>query len=94
MSHTNTKPEQNAAQHVQTGLPAAPDAQPQGFIDRYAKILVVVAVLCRGDLRQLRRADFGTGLGDRVLAAAFGVPVFCGADFCQGRKPQEIVCGF
>ena len=46
MSHTNTKPEQNAAQHVQTGLPAAPDAQPQGFIDRYAKILVVVAVLC------------------------------------------------
>ena len=38
MSHTNTKPEQNAAQHVQTGLPAVPDTQPQGFIDRYAKI--------------------------------------------------------
>ena len=91
MSHTNTKPEQNAAQHVQTGLPAAPDAQPQGFIDRYAKILVVVAVLCGAT-----SGNFGALISApaSVLAAAFGAAVFCGADFCQGRKSQEIVCGF
>ena len=81
MSHTNTKPEQNAAQHVQTGLPAAPDAQPQGFIDRYAKILVVVAVLCgatSGNFGALISAPASvTGFWRLLLALPFfAVPIF------------------
>ena len=81
MSHTNTKPEQNAAQHVQTGLPAAPDTQPQGFIDRYAKILVVVAVLCgatSGNFGALISAPASvTGFWRLLLALPFfAVPIF------------------
>ena len=81
MSHTNTKPEQNAAQHVQTGLPAVPDTQPQGFIDRYAKILVVVAVLCgatSGNFGALISAPASvTGFWRLLLALPFfAVPIF------------------
>lgn len=66
---------------MQTGLPAAPDAQPQGFIDRYAKILVVVAVLCgatSGNFGALISAPASvTGFWRLLLALpVFAVPIF------------------